>query len=212
MNDCVVQKMELQGWLSQHLWTPWGLLKVHNLQWLLKVHHELLFLKRGSRGSASKGGCKEKNGRKSYWFFFCEAKPCACLTGHQMRTTSQHNPCHVICSCLVLISHMKLAVQEFCTSPQSAMPHSKSRSYVWTLFKASMTLLLFHRFPQFLAADPTVLSVPEGGRQRYPLSISSYSLHAGTPKDNPITLQHHEQNRGGRRRGAPPFSIDLLVF
>lgn len=137
---------------------------------------------------------------------------CLFLTGHQMRTTSQYNPCHVICSCLVLISHMKLAVQEFCISPQSAMPHSKSRSYVWTLFKASMTLLLFHRFPQFLAADPTVLSVPEGGRQRYPLSISSYSLHADTPKDNPITLQHHEQNRGGRRRGAPPFSIDLLVF
>lgn len=60
-----------------------------------------------------------------------------------MRTTSQYNPCHVICSCLVLISHMKLAVQEFCISPQSAVPHSKSRSYVRTLFKASMTLLLF---------------------------------------------------------------------
>nr|XP_018684890.1 PREDICTED: zinc finger protein ZOP1-like isoform X3 [Musa acuminata subsp. malaccensis] len=39
--------------------------------------------------------------------------------------------------------HMKLAVQEFCISPQSAVPHSKSRSYVWTLFKASMALLLF---------------------------------------------------------------------
>ncbi|URE20899.1 U1 zinc finger, partial [Musa troglodytarum] len=33
---------------------------------------------------------------------------------------------------------------------------------------------------------------------------------AEPPKHNPVTLQHHAQNRGGRRRGAPPFSIDLV--
>ncbi|URE20900.1 U1 zinc finger, partial [Musa troglodytarum] len=107
-------------------------------------------------------------------------------------------------------SHMKLATQEFCISPQSAVPQSKSRSYVWTMFETSTTWLLFHRFPQFLPADPTALSVPEGGRQRNPLSISSYRLQAEPPKHNPVTLQHHAQNRGGRRRGAPPFSIDLV--
>ncbi|RRT68921.1 hypothetical protein B296_00013458 [Ensete ventricosum] len=51
-----------------------------------------------------------------------------------------------------------------------------------------MLSLLFHRFPQLLAADPTVVSVPEGGRQRNPLSISSYRLQA--------------ENRGGRRRAT----------
>nr|XP_018684889.1 PREDICTED: zinc finger protein ZOP1-like isoform X2 [Musa acuminata subsp. malaccensis] len=84
---------------------------------------------------------------KQNHFIYCiEWYVTLCLfdwASNERTTTSQYNPCHVICSCLVLISHMKLAVQEFCISPQSAVPHSKSRSYVWTLFKASMALLLF---------------------------------------------------------------------
>ncbi|URE20898.1 U1 zinc finger, partial [Musa troglodytarum] len=136
---------------------------------------------------------------------FCEAKPdSASFVAWNVRAAT------VLMGQQCFHRHMKLATQEFCISPQSAVPQSKSRSYVWTMFETSTTWLLFHRFPQFLPADPTALSVPEGGRQRNPLSISSYRLQAEPPKHNPVTLQHHAQNRGGRRRGAPPFSIDLV--